>query len=132
MAAKSMRGLPGGTEVDTGSLAEMLRVVLVAHGEHRGDDQGDNEAIPATGKAKSNRGARELPPEAKIRTAKKAMTAQNAENISGPFTEVRSLRGFPGCWSAKMVPLLQAGRGGLSGLTDADCGARLVHGRILR
>ncbi|GAA3320393.1 hypothetical protein GCM10017710_46090 [Arthrobacter ramosus] len=62
------------------------------------------KAMPAPVKARSKRGVRALPPEAKISTAKKITTPQNAENISGPFTEVRILRGSLGFWSAKVIP----------------------------
>src|SRR5687767_2380001 len=66
------------------------------------------KAMPAAVKARSKRGTRELPPEAKISTAKNATTAQNAENMSGPLTEVRRLRGSPGFWRATACPLVRA------------------------
>jgi hypothetical protein len=72
------------------SIAAMTRVTI--------------KAMPAPVKARSKRGARELPPEAKISTAKNARTAQNAENMRGPLTEVRRLRGSPGFWCAKVFP----------------------------
>ena len=53
--------------------------------------------------ARSNRGERALPPEAKISTPKKTTTAQNAENMSGPLTEVRRLRDAPGFCCAKVL-----------------------------
>src|SRR5919107_4451833 len=81
------------------SIAAMTRVTM--------------KAIPAAVNARSNRGDRALPPEAKISTAKNATTAQNAENIRGPFTEVRRLRGSPGFWCAKVIPPVRAARCGL-------------------
>jgi len=61
------------------------------------------KAIPAPVRARSKRGGRELPPEAKIRTPKKTTTAQKAENMSGPLTEVRRLRGAPGFCCANVI-----------------------------
>src|SRR5450830_919975 len=61
------------------------------------------KAMPAPVKARSKRGALALPPEAKIRTAKKASTAKKAENISGPLTEVRRLRRSPDFCCAKVL-----------------------------
>ena len=61
------------------------------------------KAMPAAVNARSKRGVLALPPEAKIRTAMKASTAQNAENMSGPLTEVRILRGSPDFCCAKVL-----------------------------
>src|SRR6478735_12351953 len=81
------------------SIAAMTRVTM--------------KAMPAPVNARSNRGDRALPPEAKISTAKKATTAQKAENIRGPLTEVRRLRGSPGFWCAKVIPPMRVARCGL-------------------
>ena len=72
------------------------------------------KAMPAPMSARSKRGERALPPEAKIRTAKKTSTAQNAENMSGPLTEVRRLARFSGFLLCQGVFLLQPARIGVA------------------
>ena len=74
------------------------------------------KALTPPMKARSKRGERALPPEAKIRTPKKTSTPQNVENMSGPLTEVRSLRGSPDFCCAKVLSSCSQRPAGVAGL----------------